>query len=121
MKSGADGRFECPSVRGGEWKIAAEVTHGDAKWKGFTTFAMPQHGVDDAAVHIAPPFSLAAAVEGLPKDGSIKAKPWAYLASAAGSNQRESSAAVQPDGSLNFETFYAVRYRAGVFSSIPGF
>ncbi len=121
VKSAADGSFDFPSVRAGDWQIVAEVTHGDAQWKGFTAFAMPQHDVDDAATHVGPPFSLATAVEGLPKDGSIKATPSLSLWPVEGPGEQKSHAAVQPDGTLKFETVYPGRYRAGMSSVIPGF
>jgi hypothetical protein len=121
MKSGSDGAFEFPSVRAGDWQIVAEATRGATKLKGFTALAMPQHDVDDAAVRIDLPFPLAVELEGLPRDGRVKTKPFVRLEPIAGPNELASAATTQPDGSLKFEDVYPGLYRVGLYSEMPSF
>jgi hypothetical protein len=118
VKSGEDGRFEFPAVRAGDWRITAETKRSAAKWMGFTTLTMPRHDVENAVVHIAPPFTLDGVVEGMSHNegarGSVSLLP------VAGPYEQESNATQQPDGTLHFENVYPGRYRIALWTNVPG-
>ena len=66
--AGADGRFEFPAVRSGDWRIGAEPSSGPAG--GTADISIGRADVDDVQVHLAVPFRLMAAIEWKTVNGS---------------------------------------------------
>jgi hypothetical protein len=119
VRSNADGVFEMPAVRVGDWRIEAMVKRGDVRWMGLTSFTMPRRDYDRVRVRIAPPFELRSVVEGLPKVEGGYAR--AFLQPVDWSHTFDPpSASPDPDGRMRFENVYAGRFRMDLWMRFPG-
>lgn len=115
----ADGSFEFPNVRAGEWRLVAELKAGDLKRMGFERVSMPRHDVGDLSVRVSAPFDLKGSLDGLPRGAARNSSVW--LMPVIGSSEQESRDTVSDDGALLFEKTYPGRYRVARYSAEPGY
>jgi hypothetical protein len=119
VQSSQGGAFEFPSVRSGQWRIRAEAIRNKTKWLGFSQLSMPAHDLEDVTMRIAPPFTIAGEVEGVPRRAVSQARVIVALLPLAGGQQ--SVAVEQADGTLVLEDVYAGTYKFDHWTHIPGY
>jgi hypothetical protein len=118
VKSGAEGVFEFPSVRAGDWRIEASVKRDNIKKMGHAVLTMPSRDYDKARVRIEPPFELRGTIEGMP---SIDDAQITVMLDRTDVPEADRSPATrEPEGRLRFEDVYPGRYRVDAWVYVPG-
>ncbi len=113
VKAGADGSFEFPNVRAGEWRLEAEAARGGVSWKGFAELTMPKRDLEDVVLRISQPFHLDALVDGLPPESRASG----LLFTAHGDT--EALTASLEKGRLPFDGLYPGRYLPDIWLTSP--
>lgn len=116
--SAADGSFEFPSIRAGDWQVVGRTKRGETALRGFTQLVMPQRDLAGISVQVAPPFVVDVAFEGLPIGGR---RPSLSLIPTAGPYEQHATASPRPDGTMRFEEVYAGRYRLAQWGALSGY
>lgn len=118
--TGADGRFEFPSVREGEWTIRAasgweyqEDARRDVQRVGEARVLVARDDIDDVEIRLASNFEVTASAE-WPEGTSLnRGNNWSMIMLwPAEATVEPPTAETKPDGTLHFERVYPGRYYA---------
>jgi protocatechuate 3,4-dioxygenase beta subunit len=114
--TGADGRFEFPSVRSGEWRVVAESTgvtesHSEVTRTGHATVLIARHDLDDLEIRLADPLSGRGVIDwgDLPVPPGQRISPFLWLIGV--DSPGGTVGGYRADGSLHFLDLNAGRYR----------
>jgi hypothetical protein len=118
VKSGAEGVFEFPSVRAGDWRIEASLNRDNIKWMGRAVLTMPSRDYDKARVRIEPPFELTGTIEGGPPIDDARI---AVMLDRADLPEGDTLLATRErEGRLRIKDVYPGRYRVDAWVHVPG-
>lgn len=120
VRSDADGVFEFPAVRAGEWNLQAEIVRDKARLRSFTALTMPRRDLDRVAVRLERSFESWGSVEGLPPSGPQRQRLVVALRRSVGQRFESAMGSEQPDGRMKFENVHPGLHRLEFLTSVSG-
>jgi len=119
VTSGADGAFEIPWVRPGEWRLHASV---DEASQGYAALTVEKHDVDRVQISLLPPFTLSGFVDREePRDGEGKRKLTGVFLTPVGGAGSHALAFHDQDGAIRFNKVQPGRYVIFPVGYLPGY
>jgi hypothetical protein len=105
VTSAADGSFEFPAVRAGDWLVDAAALVEGIRWEGDVTVTMPNRDLDRLVIQMNPPFQVEAIMEGPKSRASVR------MMRLFGPRTIGLATRADRDGRIRFEAVYPGRYR----------
>jgi hypothetical protein len=113
VTSSADGAFEFPAVRAGDWHIDAAAQIEGIRWEGTVALTMPNRDLDRLVIQMNPPFQVEAMMEGAKPRASVR------LMRLFGPRTIGLATRADRDGRVRFEAVYPGRYRMEEIGPAP--
>jgi hypothetical protein len=113
VTSAADGAFEFPAVRAGDWQIDAAAPIDGIRWEGAVAVTMPNRDLDRLVIQMNPPFQVDAMMEGAQPRASVR------MMRLFGPRTIGLATRADRDGRVRFEAVYPGRYRMEEIGPAP--